>query len=117
MSRISVLENKVDALERNGGVIAKTTGVEDWVKVGDYSSISHYKDGINDAPEEDEEKKQECIEELVDEVNRCYDIIDRLMEYIDVLKNVNKPFIFVSPDDKDNIEKIKKFLNENALGI
>lgn len=95
MSRISDLENKVDALERNVGVLA----------------------GIKDAPEEDADKTQECIEELVDEVNRCYDIIDRLMEYIDVLKKVNKPFLFVSNDDKDNIEKIKKFLNENALDI
>lgn len=117
MSRITELENKVDALERNVGVLAKRAGVEDWIKVGDYSSISHYNAGIKDAPEEDEDKTQECIEELVDEVNRCYDIIDRLMEYIDVLKNVNKPFLFVSPDDKDNIEKIKDFLNKNALDI
>ena len=39
-------------------MLAKRAGVEDWVKVGDYSSISHYNAGIKDAPEEDADKKQ-----------------------------------------------------------
>ena len=56
MSRISDLENKVDALERNVGVLAKSAGVEDWIEVGDYSSISHYNAGIKDAPEQDKDE-------------------------------------------------------------
>lgn len=46
MSRVSDLENKVDALERNVGMLAKEAGLDDCLMISDYSSISKYKDGI-----------------------------------------------------------------------
>lgn len=115
MSRISDLENKVDVLERNVGVLAKSAGIEDWIKFGDYSSISHYNAGIKDAPEEDEGKTQECIEELVDEVNRCYEIIDRLIEYIDVLKKVNNPLKLVNSAIVKDLHDIAVVVNQTKI--
>lgn len=46
MSRVSDLENKVDALERNVGMLAKEAGLDDCLMISDFSSISKYKDGI-----------------------------------------------------------------------
>ena len=46
MSRVSDLEKKVDALERNVGMLAKKEGLDDCLMISDYSSISHYDDGI-----------------------------------------------------------------------
>lgn len=46
MSRVSDLENKVDALERNVGMLAKEAGLDDCLMISDCSSISRYKDGI-----------------------------------------------------------------------
>ena len=46
MSRISDLENKVDALERNVGMLAKEACIDDYLMIRDCSSISKYKDGI-----------------------------------------------------------------------
>ena len=46
MSRVSDLENKVDALERNVGMLAKVADIDDCLLIGDYNSISKYRDGI-----------------------------------------------------------------------
>ena len=46
MSRVSDLEKRVDALERNVGLLAKEEGLDDCLMISDYSSISKYKDGI-----------------------------------------------------------------------
>ena len=46
MSRVSDLEKKVDALERNVGLLAKEAGLDDCLLINDYSSISKCKDGI-----------------------------------------------------------------------
>ena len=46
MSRVSDLEKKVDALERNTGMLAKEAGLDDCLMISDFSSISKYKDGI-----------------------------------------------------------------------
>lgn len=46
MSRVSDLENKVDALERNVGMLAKEAGLDDCLMVSDCSSIRKYRDGI-----------------------------------------------------------------------
>ena len=46
MSRLSDLENKVDALERNVGMLAKEVSIDDCLMIRDYSSISKYKNGI-----------------------------------------------------------------------
>ena len=81
MSRISDLENKVDALERNVGVLAKYTGIEDWIKVGDYSSISHYNAGIKDAPEVKDEIPWKTICRVFEEVLRRFGV-DTHVHYI-----------------------------------
>ena len=46
MSRVSDLEKKVDALERNAGMLAKKAGLDDCLMISDYSSIRKYRDGI-----------------------------------------------------------------------
>lgn len=46
MSRVSDLEKKVDALERNVGMLAKEADLDDCLMISDFSSISKYKDGI-----------------------------------------------------------------------
>lgn len=46
MSRVSDLENKVAALERNVGMLAKEACLDDCLMINDFSSISKYKDGI-----------------------------------------------------------------------
>lgn len=46
MSRVSDLENKVDALERNVGMLAKEAGIDDCLMISDCSSIRKYRDGI-----------------------------------------------------------------------
>ncbi len=46
MSRVSDLENKVAALERNTGMLAKEAGLDDCLMISDCSSISKYRDGI-----------------------------------------------------------------------
>ena len=46
MSRVSDLENKVDALERNVGLLAKEAGLDDGLMISDFSSIRKYRDGI-----------------------------------------------------------------------
>ena len=46
MSRVSDLENKVDALERNVGMIAKEAGLDNCLMISDFSSIRKYRDGI-----------------------------------------------------------------------
>ena len=46
MSRVSDLEKKVDALERNVGMLAKEAGLDDCLMISDYSSIRKYRDGI-----------------------------------------------------------------------
>ena len=46
MSRVSDLENKVDALERNVGMLAKEAGLEYCLMISDFSSISRYRYGI-----------------------------------------------------------------------
>lgn len=51
MSRVSDLENKVAALERNVGMLAKLADVDDCLKIGEYSSIVHYKEGCKEATE------------------------------------------------------------------
>lgn len=45
MSRVSVLENKVAALERNVGMLAKLDNMNDCLKIAEYSSLFHYKEG------------------------------------------------------------------------
>ena len=45
MSRVSDLEKKVDALERNVGMLAKLEDNYDCLKIADYSSIVNYKEG------------------------------------------------------------------------
>lgn len=46
MSRVSDLENKVAALERNVGMLAKEAGLDDCLMISDFSSIRKYRDGI-----------------------------------------------------------------------
>ena len=46
MSKVSDLENKVDALERNVGMLAKEAGLDDCLMISDFSSIRKYRDGI-----------------------------------------------------------------------
>ena len=46
MSKISDLEKKVEALERNVGMLAKEAGLDDCLMISDCSSISKYRDGI-----------------------------------------------------------------------
>jgi len=46
MSRVSDLEKKVDALERNVGMLAKEAGLDDCLMISDSSSIRKYRDGI-----------------------------------------------------------------------
>lgn len=46
MSRVSDLENKVDALERNVGMLAKEACLYNYLMIKDFSSISKYRDGI-----------------------------------------------------------------------
>ena len=46
MSRVSDLEKKVDALERNVGMLAKEAGLDDCLMISDFSSIRKYRDGI-----------------------------------------------------------------------
>ena len=46
MSRVSDLEKKVDALERNVGMIAKEVCLDDCLMISDFSSIRKYRDGI-----------------------------------------------------------------------
>ena len=46
MSRVSDLENKVAALERNVGMLAKEVSLDNCLMISDYSSIRKYKDGI-----------------------------------------------------------------------
>ena len=46
MSRVSDLENKVAALERNVGMLAKEVGLDDCLMISDFSSIRKYRDGI-----------------------------------------------------------------------
>ena len=46
MGRVSDLENKVDALERNVGMLAKEAGLDDCLAISDCSSIRKYRDGI-----------------------------------------------------------------------
>ena len=46
MSRVSDLEKKVDALERNVGLLAKEAGLDDCLMISDFSSIRKYRDGI-----------------------------------------------------------------------
>ena len=46
MSRVSDLENKVAALERNVGMLAKEVCLDDCLMISDCSSIRKYRDGI-----------------------------------------------------------------------
>lgn len=46
MSRVSDLENKVAALERNVGMLSKEAGLDDCLMISDCSSIRKYRDGI-----------------------------------------------------------------------
>ena len=62
MSRVSDLEKKVDALERNVGMIAKKTCLDDCLKIAEYSSIVHYKEGYEEGTEY--ALKQEEVKEL-----------------------------------------------------
>ena len=48
MSRVSDLENKVAALERNVGMLANLADVNDCLKIAEYSSIFHYKEGYDE---------------------------------------------------------------------
>ena len=48
MSRVSDLENKVAALERNVGMLAELADVNDCLKIAEYSSIVHYKEGVEE---------------------------------------------------------------------
>ena len=57
MSRVSDLEKKVDSLERNVGMLAKEAGIDDCLKIAEYSSIAHYKEGIEYALKQEEVKE------------------------------------------------------------
>ena len=46
MSRVSDLENKVDALERNVGMLAKEAGFGNYLVIRNFNSISKYREGI-----------------------------------------------------------------------
>ena len=52
MSRVSDLENKVDALERNVGMLAKLADVSDCLKITEYDSIFHYNEGRRELEEQ-----------------------------------------------------------------
>lgn len=62
MSKISDLEKKVNALERNVGMLAKEAGLDDCLKIAEYSSIVHYKEGYKEGIEY--ALKQEEVKEL-----------------------------------------------------
>ena len=68
MSRVSDLEKKVDALERNVGMLAKEAGLDDCLKIAEYSSIVHYKEGYKEGTEYS--LKQEEVKELERELER-----------------------------------------------
>ena len=57
MSRVSDLEKKVDALERNVGMLAKEACLDDCLKIAEYSSIVHYDEGINSVLRKEEIKE------------------------------------------------------------
>lgn len=59
MSRVSDLENKVAALERNVAMLAKLADVNSSLKIAEYSSISHYNEGISEATKYTEYKELE----------------------------------------------------------
>ena len=48
MSRVSDLEKKVDALERNVGMIAKKTCLDKCLKIAEYSSIVNYEESYKE---------------------------------------------------------------------
>ena len=58
MSRVSDLEKKVDALERNVGMLARLADVDCCLRIAQYSSIVNYDEGIQSV------QKQEEIKEL-----------------------------------------------------
>lgn len=59
MSRISDLENKVAALERNVGMIAKLADVDDCLKIAEYSSIVNYNEVTEEIKRESENSRRE----------------------------------------------------------
>ena len=68
MSRVSDLEKKVDALERNVGMLAKEAGLYDCLKIAEYSSIVHYKEVYKEGTEYS--LKKEEVKELERELER-----------------------------------------------
>ena len=58
MSRVSDLENKVDALERNVGMLAKLEDANGLLKITEYSSIVHYSEGTSEGTKYTEEIKE-----------------------------------------------------------
>lgn len=68
MSRVSDLENKVAALERNVGMLAKLEDVNDCLKIAEYSSISHYKEGAACVFSKEEVKELENSRKKLDDI-------------------------------------------------
>ena len=62
MSRVSDLENKVAALERNVGMLAKLADVSDCLRIAQYSSIVNYDEGIQSVQKQSIQKQEEIKE-------------------------------------------------------
>lgn len=96
MSRVSDLENKVASLERNVGVIAELTDVYDCLKIAEYSSIVHYKEGRDYAQRKKETK--ELAKELEKELeNRRRELEKQFAKYdtkSDIALVINKTPIY-----------------------
>ena len=71
MSRVSDLENKVDALERNVGMLAKLADVSNCLKITEYSSTVNYSEGkkyieeIKELEKELENRRRELESQFV----------------------------------------------------
>ena len=74
MSRVSDLEKKVDALESNVGMLAKLADAYDYLKITEYSSIVHYKEG------KEEGKESVLRKEEIKEIEKELDNMKRELE-------------------------------------
>lgn len=86
MSRVSYLENKVAELERNVGMLAELSDVSDCLKITEYDSISHYKEGVKYAVE-----KEDLEKEISDRQKQFDDIISeaKLINSLELIKLIN----------------------------
>ena len=106
MSRVSDLENKVDALERNVGLLAKEAGLDDCLMINDFSSISKYRDGIEcgcDTIKNDKREELTMEEKLLYLLGFFIAEADDLPEDYGFYKEANKLF---NRGDYDELVKL-----------